>query len=209
MANHRPVHITASIVSSFLTGAKADKLIQGTYTACSSIASELAELNGLCQLDPDFDGFSGNKYTEYGNLFEADAIKRYEEIRFVEVHSKQVVITDLDNMLSCTPDGLVGPDGLIEVKTVTKCADWIGLDVADKVKQHNDQIQFQLMLSGRQWCDLVLYQPRFIEPYDIIIERITPDAEWIDFAKTRLPLCRAEINRMYESFKSRFTNEIS
>lgn len=203
MANHRYGHITASIASGFLTGAKADKMIKGNYTACAEIASEILEQKGLCQLDPLFDSFGGNKYTEQGEMYEPDAIARYEEIRFVEVHGKQVVITSPNDMLSCTPDGLVDTDGMIEVKVVTKASDWVKLDIEEKIKQHYDQIQFQLMLSERDYCDLVLYQPRFNPPYDIIINRIVPDPDWMQFAKERLPLCRQEINNMVTNFIER------
>lgn len=201
MAQHRPTHITASIVAGFLTGAKPERLIQGNYTACAQIATEMLVLDDICEYDSDFDEFNGSKATEYGNMFEPDAIVRYEEVKFVDVHSGQVVITVADDLLSCTPDGLVDADGMLEVKVVTKCADWVHLDIADKVKKHFDQIQFQLWLSGRKWCDLALYQPRFKPPYDIRIVRITPDADWQNFANIRLPLCRAEINRIYTSFK--------
>jgi exodeoxyribonuclease (lambda-induced) len=95
---------------------------------------------------------------------------------------------------------LVGEDGMIEVKCVTKLKDWIALDIYDKAKEHKDQIQFAMWRTGRKWCDFIAYQPRFKQPYDIKILRVFPDAEWIKFAEVRLPLCWSEIKRIKSNF---------
>lgn len=203
MASHKPGYITASIASGFLTGAKADVLIKGTKSACAKIASEILEQEGYCHFDPIFDSFEGNKYTEYGNAYEPEAIKRYEELVFEDVHGKQDAVVNEVNMLSCTPDGLVGSDGLIEVKTITKVVDWVDLSIDEQLKKHYDQIQFQIMLTGRSWCDLVLYQPRFKYSYNIVVSRVYEDKQWREFADTRLPLCRQLIDRIVETFKQR------
>src|SRR5690625_3576916 len=83
MACHNPGYITASTVSPFLTG-KNDKLLAGGITAAKKIAMERS---GLVDIQNKI--FEGNKYTEWGNEHEADAIRRYEEEQFVTVHGQQ------------------------------------------------------------------------------------------------------------------------
>ena len=188
MAQHASGFITASTVGPFLTG-KGSDLLKGGITAAKRIAMERS---GKVHISNS--GFEGNKYTEWGNEHEADAIQRYEEIRFVTVHGKQVGIAD--GWLSCTPDGYIGADGLIE----TKCPfmEHIHMDYLlepDTLKaEYYDQVQFQLMLSNRKWCDLVSYHPHFDDPLDIVYVRIKPDEEWQEKARDRFEQVEKIIN---------------
>jgi len=61
------------------------------------------------------DGFYGNKYTERGSELEAEAITDYEMKRQVIVDPVGFITNDLKTY-GCSPDGLVGKDGSIEVK---------------------------------------------------------------------------------------------
>lgn len=70
----------------------------------------------------------------------------------------------------CSPDSLVGDNGLLEVKTKLG---HLQLDVLDKGKlpsEHVAQVQGQLWISGRQWCDFVSYWPR-LPPFIVRVER--------------------------------------
>lgn len=205
MAAHNLTYITGSTVGPFLTGKDPEKLIKGNYSACVGIAAERLAQAGVCEVDPDFDGFGGNKYTEYGQQFEADAITAYENSRFVMVTGQQVPIVHPELPYACTPDGLVGASGLIEVKVTCKLQDWVSPTlVADRLADYGDQIQFNLWLSGRSWCDLVLYMPRFRHPYDLMVHRVQVDPVWVEFAEKRLPRCLAEIDRIESYFKTQF-----
>ena len=68
-------------------------------------------------------------------------------------------------MLSASPDGLVGDDGLIEIKCVGSANFMPYLTVTDgatlKVAEprYYWQIQCQLAVTDRQWCDFVVYNP--------------------------------------------------
>ena len=204
MASHKLGYITASIVSDFLTGKDAETPISGTITACSKIASERCDLEGICLYDELYDGFSGNKYTELGDEYEPDAITSYEAIKFCDVVDQQKV-SQLGKWLSCTPDGYVGKDGLVEAKIVSTIKEWLHPDIVkNRTKDHNDQIQFQLMVTGRKWCDLILHQPRFIHPYNTRIIRINVDENWQKFAKTRLKICEQKISEMIQNLKKEF-----
>jgi hypothetical protein len=63
--------------------------------------------------------------------------------------------------LGCSPDGLVGDDGLIEVKSrcqkyqvQTICEYYADGTVPDEFVL---QVQGQLLVTGRSWCDLISY----------------------------------------------------
>lgn len=79
-------------------------------------------------------------------------------------------------------DGLVDVDGLIEIKCPAAPqkigAIWSNPDDADA--EYIDQIQGGLWVTGRQWCDLVVYCP-WLEPVgkDLFIKRIKRDDAYI------------------------------
>lgn len=187
MANHRPGFITASTVGPFLTG-KTGKLIAGGINAARNIAAERERL-----IDPEQDnGFSGSIHTEWGNEHEADAIAAYERERMVEVHGQQDVV--VQGWLSCTPDGLVGADGLVEVKCPSKMENHKENLLRNAwVSQYFDQVQFQMMLTGRAWCDLISYDPRQAEWAKLHVVRIARDESRIAFIQDRMRQAEAVI----------------
>ena len=187
MASHNYGYITASTVSPFLTG-KGDKLLTGGVNSAIGIAKERLSLKGYLEVE---EPWQGNDATIWGLANENDALIRYEEHTFSTVTDKQKGVAD--DWLSCTPDGYVGEDGLCEVKCPYATKNHMGylLDPDSLRDQYNDQCQFQLMLTGRDWCDLVSYDPRWKEPLDIVIVRIEPDIEWQD--RTRERIRQAEV----------------
>lgn len=94
-----------------------------------------------------------------------------------------------------SPDGLVGEDGIIEIK-----CPWAGENMLDSdyVQTHMVQIQALLEIHGRAWCDFVKYDPRMTEP--IRIERVLRDESIIADILARVVAAELEIERI--------TNEI-
>lgn len=189
MPLHNPGFWTASTIDPILTG-KGDSLLKGGLEYCKQIAMERV---GVRDLES---AFSGNSATEWGNEHEADAIARYEELHFVTVHGQQEQIAD--GWLSCTPDGLVGSDGMVQVKCPFKSQNHLSylLDPDSLAAQYNNQCQFELMLAGRKWDDLVSYDPRWPEPLDIVVVRIYPAEAWQARTRDRIDQAEAEVRRI-------------
>ena len=194
MAQHNPGYFTASTIGPFLTGKK-DELLVGGVAAAIEIAKERMALAGL--VNPE-EPWQGNDATEWGNQHEADGLLRYEQDQFVTATDRQIGISE--GWLSCTPDGYIEPGGLVEVKCpyATKVHMGYLLDPETLRAQYDDQCQFQLMLSGRDWCDLVSYDPRWKEPLDLVIVRITPDPEWQERCRNRIEQAETIINETME-----------
>lgn len=75
-----------------------------------------------------------------------------------------------------SPDGLVGDDGLIEVKSRRAKAQ-LATILADEVPLANmAQIQCGLLVSGRQWCDYVSY----CGGMPLWVKRVWPDQRWAE-----------------------------
>ena len=78
-----------------------------------------------------------------------------------------------------SPDGLVGEDGLIEVKC-PNTATHIDTLTADKVPEKYElQMQSQMACTGRQWVDFVSFDPRMPENLRLFCGRVNRDEERI------------------------------
>lgn len=75
-----------------------------------------------------------------------------------------------------SPDGLVGDDGLLEVKS-RRAKKHLATILADAVPAENmAQIQAGLLVSGREWCDYVSY----CGGMPLWVKRVEPDPRWFD-----------------------------
>lgn len=75
-----------------------------------------------------------------------------------------------------SPDGLVGDDGLIEIKSRRPKAH-LATILADQVPAANmAQLQCGLLVSGRQWIDYVSY----CGGMPLWVKRVTPQQQWFD-----------------------------
>jgi putative phage-type endonuclease len=78
-------------------------------------------------------------------------------------------------MAGASPDGLIGDDGLVEIKcpiTATHIETLLGQSVPGR---YVTQMQWQMACTGRKWCDFVSYDPRMPEKMQLFIKRIERD----------------------------------
>lgn len=78
-----------------------------------------------------------------------------------------------------SPDGLVGEDGLIEIKCPSPGVYLSYLHLPAEPPEYTAQIQGQLWITGRKWCDFVSYHPDFPEEAQLIVRRIPRDDAYI------------------------------
>ena len=62
--------------------------------------------------------------------------------------------------VGCSPDSLLGEDGLLEIKTKLPHLHLEALEGRRLPPEHVAQVQGQLWVSGRQFCDFVSYWPK-------------------------------------------------
>jgi putative phage-type endonuclease len=78
----------------------------------------------------------------------------------------------LISMTGASPDGLIGTDGLVEIKapnTSTHIDTLLGAKVPEK---YITQMQWQMACTRRQWCDFVSYDPRLPEEMQLFVQRV-------------------------------------
>lgn len=125
---------------------------------------------------------------EWGNEWEPLAIKRYSELTFTEVELviQPFVHPDFD-FVAGTPDGLIGTDGLIEVKCpYNPINHFMNLMDGRQIKQYNPQMQGYMWITGALWCDFVSFDPRYSGEMTLAIHRVERDQAFIDALRDRI-----------------------
>lgn len=74
-----------------------------------------------------------------------------------------------------SPDGLIGDDGLLEIKCPNSATHIETLKKQAVPSQYKWQVQGQLWITGRQWCDFVSYDPRMPSNAQVFITRVQRD----------------------------------
>lgn len=104
--------------------------------------------------------FAGNNsdWMERGSALESEARRWYAFTQEVDVREVGFVFTD-DRRAGCSPDGLVGEDGILEIKCPSAHVH-IGHLLGRTNPVTDTQAQGQLYVTGRQWVDCLSYCPR-------------------------------------------------
>jgi len=120
-----------------------------------------------------------NAAMQHGTDTEPLARAAYEALKDVLVDEVGFVPHPSIIMAGASPDGLVGDDGLLEIKcpnTATHIETLMSKTVPGK---YNTQMQFQMACTGRQWCDFVSFDNRLPEQFQLFVRRVPRDNEFI------------------------------
>jgi putative phage-type endonuclease len=118
-----------------------------------------------------------NAAMQRGNDLEPIAREAYEQHKLELVEEVGLMLSDCGNY-GYSPDGLIGDDGLIEIKCPlanTHASYLLSNELPSKYKA---QVQGGLFVSGRKWCDFVSYHPSF-GAKSLMIVRVERDEEFI------------------------------
>ena len=85
-----------------------------------------------------------------------------------------------------SPDGLVGADGLIEIKCPNTATHIDTLLNQAVPKKYADQIFWQMACTNRDWCDFVSYDPRLPPDLQLFIKRIPKDDKYIQLLEAEV-----------------------
>jgi putative phage-type endonuclease len=149
------------------------------------------------------EGFS-SKEMQWGTETEPQARDAYSFIANVDV--AQVAFIPHPHVKECgaSPDGLVGDEGLVEIKcpnTATHIDTLLGESLPNK---YILQMQWQMACTGRQWCDFVSFDPRMPESMQIYIERVKRDEEQIKTLEKEITAFLTELALKVDALKARY-----
>jgi putative phage-type endonuclease len=120
-----------------------------------------------------------NSAMEWGTQTEPQARVAYEvnTNNFVD----QVAFVDHPSIkwFGCSPDGLVSDRGLVEIKCPNSSTHWEYFKNKKPPQKYIIQMQTQMAVTGKDWCDFVSFDPRMPERSQLLIVRINRDEDFI------------------------------
>jgi hypothetical protein len=148
---------TASEVINALSIAKTGKnkggSTEGRKTYMASIVAEI--LTG----EPDMEGYATSSMNR-GTNEEPRARAAYEMAYDVDVDVLGFVIHPDTDRAGSSPDGLVGADGMLEIKN-PKTKNHIQYMLSGELpEEYEPQVMFSLACTEREWCDFLSYDGR-------------------------------------------------
>jgi len=195
---------TASEIWKLMTEPRAKKDLM-SKTAETYIREKVYEiLSG--QLKQSIDSAS----TAWGHENEPIAKRYYTALTGNEVIESKLLISENIEGLTGSPDGLVGEEGMIEVKCPFVGSNHLNFFFNEDTfeSENNDyyyQMQCNLLLSGRKWCDFISFDPRLIlnSNSGLYIRRWEANEEVQERMIEKVTIARNLFNDYFESFNGK------
>lgn len=176
--------VTASRVADILAKTKT-----GPSASRQNYLIELALQRTTKTIEPSYT----NAAMERGTATEPQARVAYEVKtgNFVD----QVAFIDHPTIqgFGCSPDGLVGKDGLLEIKCPNSATHWEYFKSKEPPKKYFIQMQAQMAVTGAKWCDFVSFDPRMPERSQLLIVNVPRDPEFILYMETEIKQFLSEV----------------
>jgi hypothetical protein len=99
---------------------------------------------------------------------------------------RRIGFAELNEYVGSSPDGLIAKDGMLEVKCKNDALFAKYMYEGKIEAAHNWQIQMNLHILGREWCDYVIFNENF--PKTTIITRIAKNEA--DIAKLKVGIAQ-------------------
>lgn len=177
--------LTGGVASVFLTKGKNSEFGTGATTLIYRKAGEF--------ITQETNQIFVNAAMERGTELEPIAIKAYEEETYNKVN--RVAFVELNTFVGCSPDGLVGDNGIIEVKCPMHTEFLRYADTKEIPIDYVAQMQFNLFVTGRDWCDYIVFHPGFNN--SLLIETIKRDEIMIDRFRLAAEYFEKEVRRLW------------
>jgi hypothetical protein len=145
-----------------------------------------------------------NGNMQAGNDNEAAAREYYEALYQTKV--KQVGFVSLDDFTGCSPDGLIGDDGVLEIKCPLSSTH-VSYILEDRLPtQYVPQVQGILWVTERKWCDFISFCPK-MKARKIFVKRVYRDEKDISILAAAVDLFKIELQKMIEKIDNPFNGE--
>jgi putative phage-type endonuclease len=167
----------------------------------SSRANYMAQLVVERMTNKQAESYS-NAAMEWGTEQEPLARAAYEAEVGVLVDEVGMIDHPTVEMSGASPDGLVGDDGLVEIKCPTTATHIDTLMGEEAPKKYYDQMQWQMSCTGRKWCDFVSFDPRMPEGLQLFVKRVERDDEYIAMLESEVATFLQEVSDKVNKLKS-------
>lgn len=195
---HRLGRVTASRIADVMAQTKT-----GPGAARKNYAADLVaeRLTGEGR-----EGFT-NAAMQWGTDQEPAARAAYEFLNDATVQEVGFIDHPSIPLAGCSPDGLVGETGMVEIKC-PNTATHIDTLLTGKIDgKYLKQMQFQMACAGRAWCDYVSYDPRLPAEMQLFVRRIERDTAAISEIECAVSEFLAEVDSTVSALRARYMQD--
>jgi putative phage-type endonuclease len=148
-----------------------------------------------------------NAAMQRGTELEPEARASYEFFANVEVIPAGYIDHPTLPMAGASPDGFVGEHGLVEIKCPNAGTHIETLLTGNIDGRYITQMQWQLCVSGRQWCDFISYDNRLPEAMRLFIKRVPRDDAMIAELTREVTAFLVEVDHTVAELTKRYSIE--
>lgn len=192
--------VTASRVADVVAKTKTD------YSA--SRANYMAQLVAERLTGSVAESYS-NAAMQWGTDMELEARTAYEFLHNASVVEVGFVDHPTIGMSGASPDGLVGDEGLVEIKCPNTATHIETLMSGAVPGKYLTQMQWQMACTGRRWVDFCSYDPRMPENMRLFVRRIEWNGERIADLEGEVSAFLAELDATVASLTRTYGVQIA
>ena len=183
--------VTASQINALITA----KGKPAKNQAMRSYACQIASQREYSFLEDNYQSFDMMR----GHYCEQIARDIYND-SFDEVFECGIITRQINGfVLGASPDGLVGKDGGIEIKSRVPKFQFETINAGEVPDEYMNQVQACLLVSGRDWWDYVQYS----NGLPLFVRRVKPDEERQALIVNALDEFEVEVQRVHAEFKEK------
>ena len=195
---HRLGRVTASRVADLMAQTKT-----GPSAARKNYLAELVVERLTGQSPAAF----SNAAMQWGADQEPAAREAYEFMHAAQVQEVGFIDHPQIDMAGCSPDGLVGEEGMVEIKCPNTATHIDTLLRGAIEGKYLKQMQFQMACAGRGWCDFVSYDPRLPVEMQLWVKRVHRDQEAQAEIDEAVSAFMAEVDETVAALRARYMAE--
>lgn len=193
--SQRTGKVTASRVSDLMAKTKSGP--------SASRASYMAQLITERLTQTPTEGFS-SAAMQWGTDTEPQARMAYELMTGEAVVETGFIPHPTIAGFGASPDGLVGSDGLIEIKCPNSATHIETLLDGKVPSKYMIQMQVQIMCCGREWCDFVSFDPRMPGDMNFWMQRVFADPVMQENIKAEVIKFLGDLDMKLQQLREKF-----
>ncbi len=139
-----------------------------------------------------------NAAMAWGHEQESFAREAYEAETGELVQQTGLILWPDCEWVGCSPDGLIGEDGGIEIKCPYNSVIHVETLEGGMPSEHRWQVQGAMWVTDRAWWDFVSFDPRMPEKLQLYVERIKRDDACIEKLAAGVVRFLGEVDAMHQ-----------
>ena len=139
----------------------------------------------------------------WGNEQEPFARAMYEVNENTMVQECGFILHPVIEKSGASPDGLIGDDGVLEIKCPNTKTHFEYLLDGIPPNQYVPQMAWQIICTGRKWADFVSYDPRAPEGLQYFKVRYNPEPAYLEMLESEVKVFLIEVEAKYQQLKNK------